>query len=143
MTNNCEIIGCGQEGFEHIELVLDVPTVWGGNTTKVKVFVCPSCRNKIWDPNAYIGQSRAQVKGVDRLEQGDMIIPGAFTLQENVPFKNGMSGEVLGKCTVKPNGTIDIVLNYEGTKLFTEEPTFHSIYRDMDDATEDASETND
>lgn len=64
MTDNCELIGCGQEGFEHIELVLDVPTLWGGATTKVEMFVCPSCRNKIWDPNAYIGQSRAQVKGV-------------------------------------------------------------------------------
>lgn len=72
---------------------------------------------------------------IEHLRVPDVIMPGAFKVQEDVPFKNGTSGVVLGKAIVNPDGTMTMTLNDEGVKLLTEEPkpTFHSIYRDMDD----------
>ena len=65
----------------------------------------------------------------ERVELGafDVIVPGAFKEQFDVPFKYGKSGEVLGKAHVQPDGTISIELIEAGTNLL-EDQTEHEVY---------------
>lgn len=139
MPLTCEVIGCGQEGFENIEVIVDIPTAWGGCTTKIKMFVCPTHRNVIWNTEAFISVSRAQVlvDGVSykpptftgfTTQNGlstsdDRIMPGAIKEQFDVPVKKNFGqdlGEILGTAHVKPDGVVEIELNDEGVKLFKE-----------------------
>lgn len=52
------------------------------------------------------------------LRPDDVVMPGTFKEQTDVPLRNGTGGPILGKCHIHEDGTADIELNAAGLKLF-------------------------
>jgi hypothetical protein len=67
-----------------------------------------------------VGDGSTEMKAhlEDMVTPDEVIMPGAFKHQENVPFRNGTAGEILGKATLNEDGSIDMVLNDRGMELF-------------------------